>query len=184
MASRRQPRPPGAAEQRLGWWRTLQVDLLVAAVPQGLSLSGNRVGGHCHGDRHMIKGYDHSVHDLLLQPTLQIEPGMGAGNGLTHGRTAAVHAHCRVAPQRKLHGFLVQTTWHFLKLYFSVSDFGFVSTAIGLKAGNFLQRSKRLPPKCAAVKGCTRAAYLICFGSLDWSTWISCVVYHMYFLCC
>ena len=57
-------------------------------------------------------------------------------------------------------------------------------TAIGLKAGNFLQRSKRLPPKCAAVKGCTCAAYLICFGNLDWSTWISYVVYHMYFLCC
>ena len=78
--------------------------------------------------------------------------------------------------------FLCRQPDIFLKLYFSVSDFGFVSNAIGLKAGNFLQKSKRLPPKCAAVKGCTRAAYLICIGSLDWSTWISCVVYHMYFL--
>ena len=47
-------------------------------------------------------------------------------------------------------------------------------------------KSWKLPTKVkeTAAKVCTRAAYLICFGSLDWSTWISCVVYHMHFLCC
>ena len=48
--------------------------------------------------------------------------------------------------------FLCRQPDIFLKLYFSVFDFGFVSSAIGLKAGNFLQRSKRLPPKCVHVQ--------------------------------